>query len=227
MRHFVALLRLLPLAAAALASVATSAPSVDITVYTVSPTPNETSVSSTIVPTVRVAIGAERGDEAPTAIGLRTLAGVDVAGSSQRSDEGDEVVFRFFPGAVLPEDDYELYFVDSTWVDATFVNADLADLVWSYPRENGNQPLTRFSTRSRPAVRFARQNANDGLVTVSFTQDIDPESVKDVKVFLDGAPLDLAPIWFGGDLHVLEVAAPLGVSILLDGPMIATDGTAV
>jgi hypothetical protein len=228
MRKLASFLRLLPLAAAAFASVATSAPpSPYLRVLRVTPPAQETGVSPDVA--LQVATTMEDGtiDDCPAGLGLRTLSGTPIAGTSHRVEVSGEIDYRFTPDAPLAPDSYVLFWVGSTGADWSFDDYEQSNLAAAYDGDTWpREVVTEFSTVSQPQLRLAYVDINTGTVYISFSEDMDASTLEHVKVLdATGDVLPAEALWTGGDMHRLELHPPVGaVSLLLEPGLLAASG---
>ncbi len=223
-RSLLHLLRILPLAAAALASVATSMIPKTLTITSATPPPDESGASPDVVPTLRLSVSADGEGDVPTGIEVRDSRNALVVGHSERSEENGELVFRYVHAEPLAPETYFITFVGSSNVDVTFADEGLAAL-FSFPGAD-SAPVMKFSIASEPRLRYAIHDRATGVFTVSFTEDMDVSTLEHVKVA--GEQPQVTRTYRGGDLHVLEVAAPLGaVNLVLEPGLAARTGVPV
>jgi hypothetical protein len=230
MRKLASFLRLLPLAAAAFASVATSAMIPTLQLDDVTPRPDETAVDPASELTVRGVL-QEGGDvsDSPAGLGLRTLAGQEIAGATERRALEGGLTYTFKPAAPLAPDSYELYWVGSPGGSAYFTDSDLATLVAAYPNDGVHEPIVRFSTVSQPRVRYAFLYASTSYFRISFSEDMDESTLEHVKVLdATGDVLPVTARWLGGPMHELTLQAPAGaVTLAFEPGLLAATGVDV
>jgi hypothetical protein len=224
MRKIPLILRLVPLAAAALASVATSPMVTDwSSVVSTSPVNGETAVAADVVPEVHLVPGD--GDVgAPEGLELHDITGALVPGTSERIREGGELVYRFYPAAPLAPGDYELHATDDvTCYDGTQCNERTDN------DEVRSTRLAGFSTISRPTVLAVTSIYGYDGFAVTFSQDMDPASAELMHVLdATGAELRVTRRWQPGSQRVIELVTPPGqTDVLLDDGVRAADGTAM
>jgi hypothetical protein len=90
--------------------------------------------------------------------------------------------------------------------------------------------VTRFSTESRPAVRFVQIPApGQSAFTVSFSEDMDPETLAQVKIVdASGAEVPATRTWRGGELHELDLVSEAGgVDVLIDVGVLSRTGETI
>jgi hypothetical protein len=230
MRHPASFLRLVPLAAAAFASVATS-PMQPGAYQVIAQTPglDESDVPADVVPEVQLdPEGSEPGD-APAALELHDADTQQaVAGASERTDENGVVILRFHPAAPLAPGHYELRVsADSECGVPTY-----ADLTYCRPEDGSadqNRVVGRFSTVSEPEILAVTGLYGATGFTVFFSQDVDPGTVDLVHPRdFDRKTLASTRTWQPGGTRVLEVStSPTVVDLQIDDGVVALDGTPV
>ena len=228
MRKLTAILRLLPLAAAALASVATSPmPVPHLVISDPHPLARETGVAVTMQPSLALSTqGGEDGEEVALppidALSLhRTSDGAVVAGHPViEPASGGYVIYRFVPDADLALDDYQLVL---DLGDITEFNADGLEFV-------DNAIVLPFSTVSRPTIHYAILANGSASAYLSFSQAMDPTTFGSIKL-LDSAGVELVPtqVDYSSETFSLSLHAPPGVAHVLriEPGLRAADGTEV
>jgi hypothetical protein len=226
MRTIASLLRLLPLAAAAFASVATSAMIPTYAIDLATPPPDETAVAPGTVLEVLGVLQEGGSGEAPTGLGLRTASGQEIAGTTERNELEGGITYRFIPAAPLAPDAYVLYWVGSPGTYWYFNDPDQASLVARYPNDGTIEPIVQFSTVSQPKVRYAYLDTRTGTIRMSFSEDMDPATLDHVQVLdATGDVLTATRSWRGGAMHELELQAPVGaVSLSFEPGLLAKTG---
>lgn len=210
-------IRVALLAAAGLASLATSAPWIDVVRTT--PLHLESAVPADVVPALEL---EAHGADLPPVASLRLVRlpeGTLVAGEARRRDAaGDALRYELVPAAPLQPGDYELVLpegpggnLSTTW-DAYH---ETSELRWT---DAGSEIVLRFSTRSAPAVRFVRPEPLGEGVVISFSQAMDPASLAAIEVLdATGDPLPATFTWAGGELHLARLVPPRGAVSLRFG----------
>jgi hypothetical protein len=162
-------LRLLPLAAAALASVATSAPSDELQVEKSTPFDGETGVPATVQPAMTIAAQEEAPEVQAGWLRLVEGGGGAVRGRVERTRLADDSGYhdtlwelRFVPAAPLPPGDYTLVLDGAAYSGPDTAYAPDGPIV------------ARFSTLSRPVLlRHERLDSRQAVVELSQPVDVD------------------------------------------------------
>jgi hypothetical protein len=217
-------LRVLPLAAAAVASVATSRLPESISITGATPPSGETGVSADVQPEITLDMDGGAAPAAEVLTLRRAGDGELVAGHAERTTPGGQAfVYRFVPDAPLPDGDYLLVLeIDGRELYTDEVEALDPEASWSGPVG------VRFSTVSSPKVRRASLYYGDGTGYVSFSQDMDVASLAAHMKILDatGDELPVTQTWLGDRLHTLQFTSQQGAAdILLEPGILAADGS--
>jgi hypothetical protein len=233
MSRLATFLRLLPLAGAALASVATTTtqPAVSYSVIAATPPPDETAVASRIAPSLQLRLDADQAPDPSVKLQLYDAAGAPIPGSTVSPPvTGGIQDLSFVPEAPLPAGDYVLVLVGGAWGGAAeYEDSSLYAIASRYPFRSVGRELVHFATVSRPAVRLAQRDASGASFTLSFTQEMDQATLDHVQVLdATGDALPVTRTWQGGRLHELVVTSPPGgVTLSLEPGLAAADGTPV
>jgi hypothetical protein len=226
-------IRLVLLAAAVLACMATSSMSASLTIKSSTPSPDETNVAPEVVVTIRAEKPGDGSGEVPTKIGLRTRSFQEVAGTSERiADAIGGFIYRFTPAAPLPPDSYVAYFADHQDVFVNFADSDQDQLYFQHTRTGDRDPVIEFSTVSEPKLLYAVESSTTGVVQLVFSEDVELGSVSNRLQLLDaaGGDVTIAGLVRRQDAHIIEVQPVPGIvaaSIVLQAGIVGVTGVEV
>jgi hypothetical protein len=228
--RMLSLLRLVPLAAAAFASMATSYVSEDVPfeVAALTPSLGASNLAAEVVPEVYFTPPADGPSAFSLALELHDAGGLPVAGYSDRTDEGDAMIFRFHPAAPLAPGDYTLTVAAGVECDPPALDAPVTCRF-----ADGTDPqarvLGRFTVGSKPTILGATR-PTDGEIDLYFSQDMDFDALSRVHPRNSaGGVLVAEKRWRGGGTRILSVSADEDslADLLVDDGVVALDGTPV
>jgi hypothetical protein len=213
-------LRLVPLALAAFASLATSSIDDEYVLDGHLPLAGETAVVSTVQPRVTLSVIGE--GEPPTRwLGLRRAGGEPVAGEVSRAGGSGVYELTFHPAEPLPEGDFELVLDhDGQLQLGEVVGVPLADPF-----------VVPFTVGSRASIRASAFVPDETTALLEFSQHVPPAAVREHVSALDatGDPLPVVDVVLLDPVrHQLRITVPPGtVDLAIADGLLAGDGTPV
>ena len=201
------------------------------TVEEITPLPGETGVSVDEIPTVRTFTELDLAGAQVSV--LREDDQVAVAGEVvQDADDDGYPRVRFVPAAPLDADTDYRFIVENALDGYGYYDPITAEFLTFGTTNSPNRLEVPFSTRSEPQVRHTRRYDGHAHLYLSFTQDMDPDtlSADTITVALDGIEEPpLAFVYEGGPAHRLKITMRrvdfYAIDVIIRDGVLGSDGT--